>query len=154
MASTKETSATKTTAATTKAEKDTKATTTKVAATPAAVAEKKETTAAKKTEKKTSATAAKKTTKKAATKKTTAKKTTAKKTAKKAEIEHVFEIQYEGKNVSYADIKKMVDDKLVEQGAKPLGRKNVDIYVNPMESKVYYVSNAGKTSEIKGELEY
>ena len=150
MASTKETSATKTTAATTKAEKDTKATTTKVAATPAAVAEKKETTAAKKTEKKTSATAAKKTTKKAATKKTTAKKTTAKKTAKKAEIE----IQYEGKNVSYADSKKMVDDKLVEQGAKPLGRKNVDIYVNPMESKVYYVSNAGKTSEIKGELEY
>lgn len=105
----------------------------------------KKATVAKKTTTKTAA--AKKTTTRA-----TAKKTTAKKTTTKAVKENVFVIEYDEVNISQADIMDKVKAALTEQGAKPAGLKNVDVYVQPKNNVAYYVSNAGKASELKGSV--
>lgn len=104
----------------------------------------KKTAVAKKTATKT---AAKKTTAKATAKKTTTRKTTA-----KVEKENVFVIEYDEINISQADIMDKVKVALTEQGAKPAGLKNVDVYVQPKNNVAYYVSNAGKASELKGSV--
>lgn len=111
-------------------------------------ADAKKETAAKK------ATAAKRTTTKTAAKKTTAKagRKTTRKTAAKAVKENVFEIQYDELDITQAEIMEKVRAVLSEQGAKPAGLKNVDVYVQPKNNVAYYVSNAGKASEIKGEI--
>ena len=112
-------------------------------------ADAKKETSAKKT------TTAKKTAAKTTAKKTTtraAKKTTTKKTTAKAVKENVFMIEYDEINVSQADIMDKVRAALTEQGAKPAGLKNVDVYVQPKNNVAYYVSNAGKASEIKGSI--
>lgn len=98
-------------------------------------------------------TAAKKTAvaKKTATK-TAAKKTTTRKTTAKVEKENVFVIEYDEINISQADIMDKVKAALTEQGAKPAGLKNVDVYVQPKNNVAYYVSNAGKASELKGSV--
>lgn len=92
------------------------------------------------------ATVAKKTTARAA------KKTTTRKTTTKAVKENVFVIEYDEVNISQADIMDKVKAALTEQGAKPAGLKNVDVYVQPKNNVAYYVSNAGKASELKGSV--
>jgi len=98
---------------------------------------KKET--AKATEKKTVA-------KKAAAKTTTAKKPVTKKAAK-AEVK--VAIQFADKNYSAEDLAKIANDVWVYDYGKDASElKDVQLYVKPEESKVYYVFN----NEIAGDF--
>lgn len=151
------TTATATTKADVKSAAKTAPVKTEVTAAPAKAETKAATAKAEvKTDAKKATVAKKTTTKTAAAKKTTtratAKKTTAKKPTTKAVKENVFVIEYDEVNISQADVMDKVKAALTEQGAKPAGLKNVDVYVQPKNNVAYYVSNAGKASELKGSV--
>lgn len=98
----------------------------------------------------TAKTSVKKTTAKAdekTAKKTTAKKTTVKKAAKAAEVK--IAIQYADKNYTADDLAKIANDVWVyDYGKDAAELKDVQLYVKPEESKVYYVFN----NEIAGDF--
>ena len=81
--------------------------------------------------------------KKVAEKKEPAKKETAKKTtAKKAELKSSLNVQFDGKSYSEEDLMKIAKDVWeydLKQNAGDL--TNVELYVKPEESLVYYVMN-------------
>lgn len=79
--------------------------------------------------------AAKKTAeKKSAEKKTAAKNTAAKKTTTKAEMQANLFIQYQGSELSYADL---IERAKADAGVK--APKSVNLYVKPEDNMVYYV---------------
>lgn len=78
--------------------------------------------------------APKKTASKSAAKKTAAKKPAAKKTAAKAEMQANLFIQYQGSELSYADL---IERAKAEAGVK--SPKSVNLYVKPEENMVYFV---------------
>ena len=120
-------------------------TTKKVATVQKATAEKAVKAVAKKeTVKEAKAPAAKKET----AKKTVAtKKTTAKKASKAAEVK--VAIQFADKNYTTEDLAKIANDVWVyDYGKDAADLKDVQLYVKPEESKVYYVFN----NEIAGDF--
>ena len=129
MAETKKTEATK--AADTK----TAAATTPVEA-PAAKTEEKKETAAKKP-------AAKKPGRKPGRKPAAAKKeTAAKTTTRKAAVKETVHVQFSGKTYTTEDLVKIAKDVWKYDLKKKVGDfKNVELYVKPEESVVYYVIN-------------
>ncbi|MCR4715795.1 MAG: DUF6465 family protein [Lachnospiraceae bacterium] len=110
--------------------------------------------ATSKTTKSTKATAATKT---ATAKKTTSKKattnkaTTAKKTVEAREPQ--FVIEYANQRISTDDILKRIKDDLKNKGAKRTAANALDIYVQPENNDVYYVSNAGTVKELSGKID-
>lgn len=96
---------------------------------------------AQKTE--TAAEDAKKTVKK------TAKKAVAKKEKEAAKTE--FVLQFNGAEVSLADLEERVKAKFVAEGHRAGCIRNLNIYVKPEEYKAYYVINDGKFS---GQVEF
>ncbi|MDD5949223.1 MAG: DUF6465 family protein [Lachnospiraceae bacterium] len=107
-------------------------------------------TTAKAEEKTVTKPVAKKTT---AVKKTTAKKTTAAKTTKAAAKVGFF-VEYGGQQVSQDDLMNKIKADLEAKGAKATALKAVDVYAQPENNVVYYVSNAGTAKEIKGEVSF
>jgi hypothetical protein len=91
---------------------------------------------------------------KAATKKVSAvKKTTpAKKTTITAR-DPQFIIEYANQRISTDDILKKIKDDLKSKGAKGTATKALDIYVQPENNDVYYVSNSGTVKEITGKVD-
>lgn len=86
--------------------------------------------------------AAEKTTKKATEVKTAAKSAVAKVVKKPAKIS----IQFDGKDYSMEALEKIAADVWVyDFGKKASELKNVELYVKPEESKVYYVFNETET---------
>ena len=110
-----------------------------------AAAAKKETAA--KTTKKAAATEAKASAKKETAKKETAAKAPAKKAAAKKEVK--IAIQFADKNYTSEDLANIANDVWVyDYNKKASELKDVQLYVKPEESKVYYVFN----NEIAGDF--
>ena len=85
--------------------------------------------------------------KKTAAKATTVKKTTAKKAVKAAEVK--IAVQFADKNYTADDFAKIANDVWVyDYGKDAADLKDVQLYVKPEESKVYYVFN----NEITGDF--
>ena len=106
--------------------------------------------------KKTTTTASKKTTVKAATKKTTTvkketvtKKTTAKTTYKPVKMN--LQVQYNYHDVSLDDIEKMVIDHLVELGYKKTSILTLDIYYKAETSEIFYIAKTNNNQVLKND---
>lgn len=81
--------------------------------------------------------------------KKTAKKAVAKKEKEVAKTE--FVLQFNGAEVSLADLEERVKAKFVAEGHRAGCIRNLNIYVKPEEYKAYYVINDGKFS---GQVEF
>ncbi len=83
---------------------------------------------------------------------TTKKAATAKKTTVTAR-DPQFIIEYANQRISTDDILKKIKDDLKSKGAKSTATKALDVYVQPENNDVYYVSNSGTVKEITGKVD-
>ncbi len=97
------------------------------------------------------------TTKKTVTKtaKTAVKAKDAKATKSGASVsrEPKFVIEYANQRITTDDILKRIKDDLKNKGAKRTATNALDIYVQPENNDVYYVSNAGTVKELTGKID-
>ena len=64
-----------------------------------------------------------------------------------------FIIEYANQRISTDDILKKIKSDLKSKGAKGTATKALDIYVQPENNDVYYVSNSGTVKEIAGKVD-
>ena len=64
-----------------------------------------------------------------------------------------FVIEYANQRITTDDILKRIKDDLKSKGAKRTASNALDIYVQPENNDVYYVSNAGTVKELTGKID-